>query len=166
MCKLWFQECLAALLLRCLARLHVWIALLSYRDYKKLCLSIWELTSIYSLSPMWGTNGATWKDCIRGSFDLKGTSHLEGSSIGKLRGTTWENQKISKTVHVLSSVFSDFSVGIGGLGDQVAGIPPYRHILFWDWVCGLGRIYYNHFQQMLIECAEYPYDRHSEYQEI
>lgn len=29
----------------------------------------------------------------------------------------------------------------------------YRHALFWDGGCGLGRICYNHFQQMLIECA-------------
>lgn len=32
----------------------------------------------------------------------------------------------------MSSVFSDFSVGVGSLGDQVAGIPPFIDMFYFE----------------------------------
>lgn len=66
------------------------------------------------------------------SKKLNGSSNVSFPFSQNSMYPTKENQKISKTVSVLSSFPSNISVGVGGLSDQAAGIPPFIDMFYFE----------------------------------
>lgn len=135
---------------------------------RKSCLGTQGLSSTGWACPVCCTDCTTHRNCTRGLWTSRYSEPREamacGSSDARIRRAVREDEKLKSTC----CKFLCLQAWLSGLGlEWLNSWQPSisRHVPLGDWVCGLGRIY-THFQQLLIEGAEYRCGSHREEQEM